>query len=98
VGEAAAEPRLLRVLIVVVERMIVAGRTGEEQKVGIADRAGRSREAVADREIVQVELSIVGNGFPPSAVKDLTDPRRPRQGGRGRRLLHRRPATYNRPA
>src|SRR3989454_505715 len=56
VGEPAAVARRLRVLVVVVDRVSVAGHAGEEHEVRVGERPGWALEAVAEREVVEPAL------------------------------------------
>src|SRR5207244_2911264 len=56
VSEAPAEARPLAVLVVVVDRMGVAGHAGEEEEVRIGQGLGRALEPVADLEVLEVAL------------------------------------------
>src|SRR5262249_49540607 len=56
VGQPAPEARLLRILVVVMDRMRVARHTGKEHEVGVGQRARRATEAVAHGEVLEEEL------------------------------------------
>src|SRR5262249_26295657 len=56
VGQPAAEPGLLRVLVVVVDGMRVAGHSGEEHEVRVGQRPGWAAETIADAEVFEEEL------------------------------------------
>jgi hypothetical protein len=57
VGQTVTEARVLPVFLVVVNRVVVAGHPGEEEKVCVGQRPRRALETVADLEVLEVALA-----------------------------------------
>ena len=57
VGHAGPEARPPGVVLIVVDRVVVAGEPREEEEVGLAQRVAGAAESIAELEIVEVELA-----------------------------------------
>src|SRR5436309_8375785 len=56
VRETLAVARLLPVLVVIVDRMVVAGHAREEREVGVGQGPRRALEPVPDLEVLEIAL------------------------------------------
>ena len=56
VGNPGAEARPAGVVLVVVNGVVVPRESGEEEEAGFPQRAARTSEPVAEREVIEVEL------------------------------------------
>ena len=55
-SDTATVARLLPVLVIIVDRMVVAGHAREEQEVRVGEGPRRALEAIAHREVLEVTL------------------------------------------